>query len=68
MTRARHRYTTYGFSQVVGHGVADAVIEAAHTLAKRFFETTDEGQRSQVGDAVLNDRGERRRGRFLRGV
>ena len=53
----RAAYTTYGFSQVVGHGVSDEIIEAAHGLSKKFFETTTEEQRDAVADGVLDDRG-----------
>ena len=53
----RDAYATFGFSQVVGHGVADKVIEAAHGLAREFFERTSEDQRAEVADDVVQDRG-----------
>ena len=53
----RDAYATYGFSQVVGHGVADAVIEDAHGLARQFFETTTEDERDAVADEMIKDRG-----------
>ena len=61
----RSAYATFGFSQVVGHGVDDAVIEEAHALGKAFFETTTEAQRGALSDGVLNDRG---RGYKAKGV
>ena len=61
----RDAYATYGFSQVVGHGVPDTVIEDAHELGKAFFERTTEGERAVFADAAVNDRG---RGYKAKGV
>mmetsp|Transcript_23151 Transcript_23151/g.69610 ORF Transcript_23151/g.69610 Transcript_23151/m.69610 type:complete len:366 (+) Transcript_23151:80-1177(+) len=58
-------FGVYGFAQVVGHGVDDDAIEAAHGLSKQFFEKTSEEQRQRFADSVLDDRG---RGYKAKGV
>eukprot|EP00930_Biecheleria_cincta_P070322 TRINITY_DN57964_c0_g1_i1.p1 TRINITY_DN57964_c0_g1~~TRINITY_DN57964_c0_g1_i1.p1 ORF type:complete len:375 (+),score=60.36 TRINITY_DN57964_c0_g1_i1:50-1126(+) len=38
-------FSTFGFCQIVGHGVPDSVIEAAHDAARRFFKLPEAEKR-----------------------